>query len=195
MTDQQQLSQNTINEFVIAAHSDLEKVQQMLADEPALLNENADWIETAIQGAAHVNNRAIIDYLLAQGAPIDICTAAVLGQRDEVAALLRDSPEMARATGPHNLPVMFYPALTGDTAIAEMLYNAGSPVNVEDGTSSPLHAAAGFGQAAMARWLLDHDANPYAADFEGKTPIERAEEGGFTEIVEMLRPFYKVDEA
>src|SRR5690606_31145975 len=108
MTDQQQLSQDTINEFVIAAHSDLEKVQRMLAEEPALLNENADWIETAIQGAAHVNNRPIIDYLIAQGAPIDICTAAVLGQRDEVAALLAESPELARATGPHNLPVMFY---------------------------------------------------------------------------------------
>lgn len=195
MTDQQQLSQDTINEFVIAAHSDLEKVQRMLAEEPALLNENADWIETAIQGAAHVNNRPIIDYLIAQGAPIDICTAAVLGQRDEVAALLAESPELARAIGPHNLPVMFYPALTDDVAMAELLYNAGAPINVEEGTSSPLHAAAGFGQAAMARWLLDHDANPYAADFEGKSPIERAEEGGFSEIVDMLRPFYKVDEA
>jgi ankyrin repeat protein len=194
MTIPAQLSQEQIDEFVVASHHDFDKVQQMLAEHPALLNENATWVETPIQAAAHVGNRPIVEYLLEQGAPLDICTAAMLGREDDVAALLEEDPGLSEAVGAHHIPVMYYPAISGNISIAERLLAAGADVNAGEGGNTPLHGAAVFGQAEMVRWLLDHDANPYALDFNGKTPIEVAQANGHTMVVEMLRPFTDLDQ-
>lgn len=180
------VAQELINEFVVAAHFDLPKVQMLLAEHPALINENATWIETPIQAAAHVGNTEIALYLLDHGAPLDICTASVLGLADEVTALLAEYPELSHATGAHNIPVLFFAALGGHTAIAEMLVAAGTPVDAPEGVNTALHGAALRGQTAMVRWLLDHEANPFTADFEGKTPYERALENGHTETAALL---------
>jgi ankyrin repeat protein len=186
-----EFTQDQINNFVIAAHHDLAEVQVALAEHPDLLNENAEWLETPIQAASHVYNRPIIDFLLAQGAPMDICTAAVLGRVDDVKAILADDPDAANEIGPHNLPLMFYPAIVGNTEIAQILLDAGAEVNVEEGTTSPLHGAAVFGQTAMVKWLLDHDANPYAKEREGRTPLDSAEANGHAEAAALLRPFFE----
>jgi ankyrin repeat protein len=188
-----QLSQEQIDEFVVASHHDFEKVKKMLAENPALLNENAAWVETPIQAAAHVGNRPIAEFLLEQGAPLDICTAAVLGLEQEVAGILADVPESAQAVGAHNIPVMFYPAIGGYISIAERLLTAGADINAGEGGNTPLHGAAGFGQPEMVRWLLDHDANPFALDYNGKAPVEVAQANGHTVIVEMLRPYTDLD--
>ena len=83
-----------LREFVIAGHGDLHKVQAMLADCPTLLNATYEWkendTETAIQAAAHVGNVAVAEFLLAQGAPLEICTAAMLGRIPDVDQLLRN---------------------------------------------------------------------------------------------------------
>ncbi len=186
-----ELSQEMINELVVAAHHDLARVKELLAEQPNMLNENADWVETPIQAAAHVGNRSIAEYLLEQGAPLDICTAAMLGRSDEVRAILSDDPGESQATGAHNIPVLFYPAISGNVEIAQILLDAGSPTAVDEGVNSPLHGAALFGQAVMAQWLLDHDANPYAVDYEGKTPLDRAQENDHADVVAVLEPYYE----
>src|SRR3954464_2106220 len=119
-----EFTQDQINNFVIAAHHDLAEVQVALAEHPDLLNENAEWLETPIQAASHVYNRPIIDFLLEQGAPMDICTAAVLGRVDDVKAILVDDPEASQEIGPHNLALMFYPAIVGNVEIAQILFDA-----------------------------------------------------------------------
>lgn len=186
------LSQETINEFVVASHFDLPKVKELLAHHPDLLNENAEWIETPIQAAAHVNNRDIIEYLLEQGAPLDICTAAVLGRLDDLRALLAEAPELKDAHGSHNLHVLFYAALGDSIPVAEALVEAGAQVNAEGSQAALIGAVLG-GSPTMVRWLLDRDADPYATDFNGRTALEVAEDEKQEEIAEMLRPFY-VDE-
>lgn len=191
----QPLPQEMIDEFVVAAHHDLPFVRERLAERPDLINENATWIETPIQAAAHVGNREIAEYLLEQGAPLDICTASMLGLGDEVRALLQDDPGLYEAEGAHRIPVMFFPTLYGYVPIAQMLYDAGAAVNVDEGRQSPLHGAAIFGQTEMAQWLLNHDANPYAKDYEGKTPLDRAEANGNEAVAALLRPFFPEEQA
>ncbi|MCC6804650.1 MAG: ankyrin repeat domain-containing protein [Anaerolineae bacterium] len=190
----QELAQEMIDEFVVAAHHDLPRVQQMLTDDPGLLNENAQWIETPVQAAAHVGNRPIAEFLLAQGAPLDICTAAMLGRADDVRALLADDPERAHATGAHNIPVLYYPAISGSTDIAQILLDAGADVNAGEGGNTALHGAAIFGRTAMVRWLLDHDANPYAEDYEGKTALDRAEANHHDEAAALLKPYFETSD-
>ena len=100
------------------------------------------------------------EYLLGLGAPLDICTAAMLGRGDVVDAMLAADPAQAHATGAHGLPVLYYPMPHAELAIAESLLAAGADVNAGDGMATPLHATVSFNQPAMARWLLDHGAKP-----------------------------------
>ncbi len=73
-------SQELINELVGNAHGNLARVQEILADHPELVNASSQWGETPIQAAAQMGDKAMAGYLLDLGAPLDICTAAMLGR-------------------------------------------------------------------------------------------------------------------
>jgi hypothetical protein len=99
-----------VKEFVGKAHGDLERVQQLLKQEPGLLHSAWDWgggdWETALGAAAHMGRRDIALFLLAQGARIDIFSAAMLGRTELVQAMLTDNPALKHAIGPHGIPLL-----------------------------------------------------------------------------------------
>src|SRR3954469_18267188 len=70
------LKPELVKDFVIAGHGNLDKVKQMLSEEPGLLNACWDWgggdFETALEGAGHVGNKPIANYLIEQGARLNI---------------------------------------------------------------------------------------------------------------------------
>jgi uncharacterized protein len=179
---------NLIREFMTAAHNDLPKVKEMLAEHPEWLNINYDWgpggWETPIQAGAHMGDRAITEYLLEQGAPMIICAAAMLGRIDEVRKILDADPTQANARGGHGIRLMFHAAMSGNVEVAKLLKERGC---VED-YDSALHGAIMFGHREMVVWLLDNGAQDVnATDFSGKTPLAVAESKGLTEIVDLLR--------
>jgi uncharacterized protein len=184
-----QLSPDQIKAFVMASHGDLDTVKTMLAENPALLNVEYDWgpaggLETGIGAAAHVGNRPIAQFFLAQGAPSNICVAAMLGELEQVRAFLDRDPSLANARGAHGIPVLFHAAMSGNVEIAEMLHARGC----KEGYNHALHSAISFGHAEMVQWLLTHgvtDVN--TPDYQNKTPLQRATEMGHTEIAELLR--------
>src|SRR5215204_5032628 len=104
-TDTAALSPELIREFVISSHGNLQKVQEMLAEHPTLLTVEHDWgeggHEDGIGAAAHVGNRAIAEFFLAQGVPQTICVAAMLGRLDDVKAFLQQDNALANARGAH----------------------------------------------------------------------------------------------
>lgn len=182
------LSEETIKTFVLASHTDLEKVKLMMAEHPDLLNVEYDWgpggKETGLGAASHMGNRSIAEYFLAQGAPATICTMAMLGETDQVKAVLAQDPALANARGAHGIPVMFHVAMSGKVDLAEMLLAAGC----QEGFNSALHGAISFNHQDMVAWLLTHgvtDAN--VQNFQKKTPLERAIEEDHPEIAELLR--------
>src|SRR5689334_6665239 len=134
-----------VREFVIAGHGNLDKVKQMLAAQPDLLNRSHEWrpgdTETALQGAAHVGNREIAEFLLAQGAPLEICTAAMLGRREEVERFLEEDPDKIHANGAHGIPLLTHAALSGDVGLVQTLYEGGAT----EGSSAALALAVGKG--------------------------------------------------
>jgi hypothetical protein len=99
-----------VQEFVGNAHGDLERVQELLVQEPGLLNAAWDWgggdWETAIGAAAHTGRKDIASFLLTQGARIDIFAAAMLGKIDIVKAMLAQYPKLKTALGPHGIPLI-----------------------------------------------------------------------------------------
>jgi hypothetical protein len=99
-----------VKEFVGKAHGDLERVQQLLQQEPGLLNAAWDWgggdWETALGAAAHMGRKDIAGYLLEQGARLDLFAAAMLGKLQIVQAIVTDNPSLKASLGPHGIPLL-----------------------------------------------------------------------------------------
>ncbi|MER3484167.1 MAG: ankyrin repeat domain-containing protein [Meiothermus sp.] len=184
------LSPERVREFVIAGHGDLAKVQAMLAETPELLSAAHEWkpgdTETAIQGASHVGNAAIAEHLLAQGAPLAIYTAAMLGRVQEVRGMLEEDPSLAQEKGAHGIPLLPHAAFAGNVELMESLAEAGAT----EGSSMALGFAAGRGHIQVVRWLLENlELNLSWQNFQSKTPLQLATEGGHTAVAELLQQY------
>jgi hypothetical protein len=104
------LAPELVREFVGAGHGNLEKTQSMLAATPGLLNATWDWgggdFETALGGAGHMGRKDIAEFLIGQGARMDIFVAAMLGRIDFVKAALAAYPSLIGSKGPHGITLM-----------------------------------------------------------------------------------------
>ncbi|GHO72515.1 hypothetical protein KSD_02860 [Ktedonobacter sp. SOSP1-85] len=114
------MSAEMVHEFVANAHGDLQRVQELLVQEPALLNAAWDWgggdWETALGAASHMGRRDIVLYLLKHGARIDIFAAAMLGQVEIVQTLLQAFSGMAQEKGPHGISLLDHAKAGGEEA-------------------------------------------------------------------------------
>ena len=114
------LESKLVQEFVGVAHGDLNRVKELLAQESALVNATWDWgggdFETALGAAAHMGRRDIAEFLLKNGARLDIFAAAMLGKLDVVKAALNAYPESINTPGPHGIPLIAHAKAGGDDA-------------------------------------------------------------------------------
>lgn len=114
------LDSKLVEEFVGVSHGNFERVKELLAQEPALINATWDWgggdFETAIGAASHMGNKAIANFLLKNGARIDIFAAAMLGKLDIVKAALLAYPDAIDIPGPHGIPLIDHAEVGGEDA-------------------------------------------------------------------------------
>ena len=115
------LEASLVQEFVGKAHGDLERVKELLTREPALVNAAWDWgggdWETGLGAAAHMGRSDIANYLLEQGARLDLFATAMLGKLDIVRAALEAYPEAIHVPGPHGIPLIAHAQAGGRDAI------------------------------------------------------------------------------
>jgi hypothetical protein len=116
------LDPEAVEAFVAKAHGDLEYVRSALAAEPGLLNASWDWgggdWETALGAAGHMGRRDIAEFLLGEGARIDVYVAAMLGEVETVQAILDAHPQARDAPGPHGIPLRAHAEAGGERARA-----------------------------------------------------------------------------
>ena len=114
------LDSKLVQEFVGKAHADLDRVKELLAQEPALINATWDWgsgdFETALGAAAHMGRTDIANFLLEQGARLDIFAAAMLGKLDIVKAALTAYPAALKIPGPHGITLIAHAEAGGTDA-------------------------------------------------------------------------------
>jgi hypothetical protein len=101
-----------VNEFVNVAHSDFDKVKQMLTEQPLLLNAAWDWgngdFETALGAAGHLGIKETANFLISLGARTDIFALTMLGKTDIVKALLKAYPNLLNSKGPHGFTLLHH---------------------------------------------------------------------------------------
>lgn len=126
------LSASLVQDFVRRAHADMSGTKALLAEQPALLNATWDWgggdFETGLGGAGHMGNREIAEFLIGQGARIDIFVAAMLGRLDIVRPLLAAWPGLLQSRGPHGITLLRHARAGGEGAkeVAEYLESLGA---------------------------------------------------------------------
>lgn len=115
-----------VKEWVGKAHSDLARVKELYLQEPRLLNAAWDWgggdFETALEAAGHVGNREIAEFLLSNGARMNIFCAAMLGELAIVKAVLKAYPALKDSAGPHGLKLKHHAQKGGEQAKAVLKY-------------------------------------------------------------------------
>ena len=120
MGDKPQLDPQLVQDFVRAAHGNLERVTALVAEHPTLVNGVWDWgggdWESGLGAAAHTGRREIAEFLLARGARMDIFAAAMLGHLDLVRAHLAAMPAALTAPGPHGIPLLTHAKMGGEAA-------------------------------------------------------------------------------
>jgi len=164
-----------VAELVGNAHGNLARVRELLDAQPAALNLRAPWNETAVEAATQMGNKPILELLIARGAPVDFFTACVLGRVEQVAAELEDDPALSNARGVHELPALYFAAIGGRKAIADLLLAAGANVNARAEAAAPIHGAVMGGSAEMVKLLLANGADPALPDYEGRSARQLAE--------------------
>ncbi len=126
------LAPSLVQEFVKKAHADFPGTKALLAEQPSLLNATWDWgggdFEMGIGGAGHMGHREIAEYLIGQGARLDIFVAAMLGRLEIVQALLTAWPTLIDSRGPHGISLLRHARAGGDLAraVADYLSSRGA---------------------------------------------------------------------
>jgi hypothetical protein len=120
------LETTLVQEFVAQSHGDLERVKQLLAQEPALINASWDWgggdWETGLGAAAHMGRKDIANFLLENGARLDLFAAAMLGRLEIVTAALEAYPDAINTPGPHGIPLIAHAKAGGEEASKVLEY-------------------------------------------------------------------------
>jgi hypothetical protein len=109
-----------VKEFVTAGHTNFEKTKQLLAETPTLLYATWDWgkgdFETALEGAGHMGNKDIANYLIQQGGRTNLFVLTMLGKTGIVKPFLETFPAYLTARGPHGLTLLHHAVKGGDDA-------------------------------------------------------------------------------
>src|SRR5215212_781546 len=113
-----------VKEFVIAGHGKPDRVKELLEQYPNLLYCRYDWgngdFEEAIEGAGHVGNKEIAQYLIEKGARPNLFVLTMLGETTIVKAAIEKYPSLLFAKGPLGLSLLHH-ASKGGEASKELL--------------------------------------------------------------------------
>jgi hypothetical protein len=109
-----------VREMVTVAHSDLNRVKELVETRPSLARAAWDWgfgdWESALGAASHMGNRAIAEYLISKGARPSLFSAAMLGQLQVIKAFVAAQPGVQSIRGPHSISLLAHAKAGGEAA-------------------------------------------------------------------------------
>lgn len=157
------LDPKLVAEVVGKSHFDESAVRKLITEHPSLVNACWDWgfgdWETPLGAASHTGRRTIAEYLIEQGARIDIFAAAMLGYTDVVQALVTANPGIQRTLGPHCITLLAHAKAGGAKAYKTFEYlkslgdadNAPAIVPITDAEKKSFVGVYSYGTGASDR--------------------------------------------
>ena len=128
-TEPKPLDIKLVKDFVVAGHSNLALVKEMLEEHPNLIYCPYDWgngdFEEAIEGAGHLGNKEIANYLISKGARVNLFVLTMLGKTDLVKPILDSYPELIFAKGPHGFTLLHHALMGESMELADYLKDKG----------------------------------------------------------------------
>jgi ankyrin repeat protein len=119
-TEPDPLPAEKVKDFVSAGHNNLDKVKQLLAEFPTLIYATWDLgggdFETGLEGAGHVGNKDIANFLIEKGARTNLFVLTMLGKTQIVKAYIESYPSYLYARGPHGFTLLHHANRGGEEA-------------------------------------------------------------------------------
>lgn len=188
--------------FTAARVGLLDAVRRIIKETPNLINARDYRDYTPLQCASLIYGtceeaEAVMDYLLAKGAEIDILTASHFGMLGVVQDLLEDNPSSATVADIDGLTPLHWAARPrrgskdSFVRITELLIQHGADVNAQAeayGNWTPMHTLAEWaGYVDQADLMLKAGAEINAETDLGWTPLDFAIDRGRQEMIVYLR--------
>jgi len=166
--------------FDAIRQGDAEQVRTLLAADPSLADSRTPEGASPVLWAAYTRHSELAPILLGGRQP-DFFEACALGLPPTLVAVNAFAPDGFTGLG---LACFF-----GHLETARLLLDRGADPNLASRNPlrvAPLHSAATAGIPALVKLLLDHGANPDAAEASGYTPLHTAAGHGNREIIALL---------
>ncbi len=175
--------------FQAVRAGDRARVSALLDEDGGLANARAENGLPAVITAMYHHEPDIADLLAERGAELDLFSAVALGRDERVTALLDANPDALNTFSGDGFQPAHLAAYFGRAAVMLLLLKRGAQVERYSQNAlhvMPLHSAVAGQHLDIARLLLDHGADPNAAQGEGFTPLMGAAQNGQMEMVELL---------
>jgi len=111
---------------------DLKDVEDVFKKNPQSVNQKDENGLPPLYLAAMYGNQEAVNFLLANGATVDIFACAYLGQNQEGEELLKNNPALVGATTNDGRTALHYAAEKGNYAFAQILVGYDADVNARD---------------------------------------------------------------
>lgn len=156
-----------VRDIVGASHVNIDRVRELLAQQPELAKASYDWgfgdWETALGAASHTGRVEIAELLLAHGARPTLFSAAMLGQLSVVRAFIEAQPGVQRTPGPHGITLLRHARAGGERAakVVEYLESVGgadisqATAPIDAAQSEPCVGVYAWGAAEAQRFVVE----------------------------------------
>jgi ankyrin repeat protein len=187
------LSQELQSKTTGSSHARLATVRELVQQHPRLVFSISTDDELAIEAAAHMGNRDIMNFHLEHGSPMSLPTAVSLGDAEHARFLLDEDPDLIHERGAHDFPVMMFVAFGGGSPeLAAALHDEyGVALDQESAGTTALHWSIFRDRYQLAEWLIDNGANLDAVGYQwqraGETPLAVARRVGDSKYIQLLQ--------